>query len=381
MSTQPKIKQIVPAKVGFFGGTGSGKTTTAAEFALGLSINFHNRAPVYVYDTEPGWQFMRRMFSTEGVELIQIRERSFQGMRKHLKLAEKSGACVFAVDSMTHIWTELMQTFAKSSGRVEFQHFNLIKKFWNEWTVEFLNSPLHGFALGRLGYEYDAQVNEDTGKKEIVKGDSKFKAGGGESFGYEPHLLIEMELMRDGSHNGRGGKLVHGANVLKDRTRILNGESFEFADVRGYKAGDYRLVFDTFLPHIEELQYTEGLSTIAESTSSELKPESESDYFRNKQNREVEIEKIEAAMTLLFPGQSADMKSLKIKVLQVLFGTRSWKEIVEKKPIEDLSAAVVSLAKYEVRAKTETPSTEDGALNLLESCKSAVKDEQAAEVF
>jgi hypothetical protein len=75
------------------------------------------------------------------------------------------------------------------------------------------------------------------------------------------------------------------------------------------------------------------------------------------------------------------MKSLKIKVLQVLFGTRSWKEIVEKKRIEELSAAVASLAKYEVRAKTETPSTEDGALNLLESCKSAVKDEQAAEVF
>jgi hypothetical protein len=381
MSTQPRTKQIVPAKVGFFGGTGSGKTTTAAEFALGLSINFHNRAPVYVYDTEPGWQFMRRMFSTEGVELIQIRERSFQGMRKHLKLAEKSGACVFAVDSMTHIWTELMQTFAKSSGRVEFQHFNLIKKHWNEWTVEFLNSPLHGFALGRLGYEYDSQVNEDSGKKEIIKGDSKFKAGGGESFGYEPHLLVEMELSRNGSHNGRGGKLLHTANILKDRTRILNGETYDFADVRGYKAGDYRLVFDTFLPHVEELQYTEGLSTISAATSSELKPESESEYFRGKQNREVAIEKIEAAMTLLFPGQSTDMKSLKIKVLEVLFGTRSWREISEQRPVEQLEYAVSVLGRYEVSAKRDKPSTEDGALNLLESCKATVNDEKAAEVF
>jgi hypothetical protein len=381
MATQPKIKQIVPAKVGFFGGTGSGKTTTTAELALGISVHLHNKAPVYVYDTEPGWQFMRRMFATEGVELVQIRERSFQGMRKHLKIAEKSGACVFVVDSMTHVWNELMQTFAKSNGRVEFQHFNLIKKYWNEWTVEFLNSPLHGFALGRLGYEYDAQVNDDTGKKEIVKGDSKFKAGGGESFGYEPHLLIEMDLSRDGSHNGKGGTLIHTANVLKDRSRILNGESFEFKDGRGYKAGDYRLVFDTFLPHIEELQYTEGLSTIADATSSELKPESESEYFRGRQNREVAIEKIEAAMTLLFPGQSADMKSLKIKVLDVLFGSRSWKEITEKKPIELLETATLTLAKYEAQAKPTPPSTEDGVLNLLETCKSAVNDQKQAEVF
>jgi hypothetical protein len=374
-------KTVVPAKIGFFGGTGSGKTTTAAELALGISLRFHDKAPVYVYDTEPGWQFTRRMFATEGVELIQVRERSFQGMRKHLKAAEKTGACAFVVDSMTHVWNELMQTFAKSNGRVEFQQFNLIKRYWNEWTVEFLNSPLHAFALGRLGYEYDAQVNEDTGKKEIVKGDSKFKAGGGESFGYEPHLLIEMELSRDGSHNGRGGALIHTANVLKDRTRILNGESFDFKDGRGYKAGDYRLVFDAFLPHVEELQYTGGLSIIADATSSELRPESESDYFKNKQNRDVSIEKIEASMTLLFPGQSADMKSLKLKILDMLFGTRSWKEITEKRSLADLDQALASLMKYEGQAKPNPPSTEDGVLNLLTNCMSAIREEKAAEVF
>lgn len=373
-------KQVVPAKVGFFGGTGSGKTTTAAELALGISIHFHEKAPVYVYDTEPGWQFMRRMFATEGVELIQHRERSFQGMRKHLKEAEKKGACLFVTDSMTHVWTELMQTFAKN-GRVEFQHFNLIKKYWNEWTIEFLNSPLHCFALGRLGFEYDAQVNEDTGRKEIIKGDSKFKAGGGESFGYEPHLLIEMELSRDGSHNGRGGTLVHTANVLKDRTRILNGESFDFKDVRGYKAGDYKLVYETFLPHLEELQYTEGLMTIAASTSSELKPESESAYFKARADREVALENIEAAMTLSFPGQSADMKSLKIKILDLLFTTRSWKEISETVALDKLQNGVSALRMYEKQAKDQKPSSEEAVLNLLENCKQAVLDELASQVF
>jgi hypothetical protein len=250
MATQVKPRVVVPMKAGFFGGTGSGKTTTTALLAIGISKSFHNGAPVYVYDTEPGWQFMRRPFITEGIEVIQVRERSFQGMRKHLKEAEKRGACVFVVDSMTHIWNELMQTFSNKYGKVEFQSFNLLKKHWNEWTVEFLNSPLHCFALGRMGYDYDSQVNEQ-GKKEIVKGDSKFKAGGGESFGYEPHILIEMELDREDTHGGKGGKLVHTANVLKDRTRILNGETFEFSDIKGYKAGDYRLVYETFLPTLK----------------------------------------------------------------------------------------------------------------------------------
>src|SRR5438874_347392 len=90
------IQKIVPIKVGWFGGQGSGKTTSAAMTALALSVLHHNRAPVWVTDTEPGWQFLKPIFAIEGVELVQRTIPTFKAMLSDLKEAEKSGACVWA---------------------------------------------------------------------------------------------------------------------------------------------------------------------------------------------------------------------------------------------------------------------------------------------
>ena len=56
-----------------------------------------------------------------------------------------------------------------------------------------------------------------------MKVGTKFKAGGGESFGYEPHLLLELSLERknrkvNGQEREGEGRMVHRADVLKDRT-------------------------------------------------------------------------------------------------------------------------------------------------------------------
>lgn len=376
---------VTPTKVGFFGGTGSGKTTTAARLAIGISKNLHGCAPVYVYDTEPGWQFMRRAFQAEGIELIQERQRSFKGMVEHLAIAEKRGACIFVVDSMTHVWTELMETFANKYGRVEFQSFNLIKKNWNNWTVKFLNSPLHCMALGRLGFDYDTvEKEDDRGKvrKEIVKGDSKFKAGGGESFGYEPHLLIEMELEREGSQNGRGGKLLHTANILKDRANVLNGEVIEFKDGKGYAAGDYQFVYKTFLPHIEELQYVEGNPTLQASSSSSLVPDDNGEYARRQKSKEIALEDWDATMTLLFPGQDAPSKKIRQLISQEVFKDIRSRTEIETQPLETIQAAAKTLRMLEARIKGDKmPSTPDGIMAELAIVQEQIKEEIAEQVF
>ena len=65
---------------------------------------------------------------------------------------ERAGACVYAVDSLTIIWKELMQSFkAKNGGRIPINAWGDIKAMWGEYTTRFVNSPMHCFALGRLG--------------------------------------------------------------------------------------------------------------------------------------------------------------------------------------------------------------------------------------
>jgi len=108
---------IVPIKVGFFGGQGAGKTTSAAMLdALALAKELHNGAPVWVTDTEPGWQFLRPMFAPEGLKLEQRTVPTFKAMLADIREAERSGACVYAVDSLTIIWNELMQSFKAKNG-------------------------------------------------------------------------------------------------------------------------------------------------------------------------------------------------------------------------------------------------------------------------
>jgi hypothetical protein len=86
-------------------------------------------------------------------------------------------------------------------------------------------------ALGRLGNDFEEREetlkNGET-KTRLVKVGTKFKAGGGESFGYEPHLLLELSLQRknrkvNGQEREGEGRMVHRADVLKDRTWALNG--------------------------------------------------------------------------------------------------------------------------------------------------------------
>lgn len=357
---------IVPAKIGLFGSSGSGKTTTAALLAVATSVELHAKAPVYVYDTEPGWQFMKRIFTTEGVPLVQVASRSFEGMCDHIEKAQRDGACVFIVDSMTHTWTELMDTFAGKNGRVEFQQFNLIKRNWNRWTVNFLNSPMHCYALGRLGWEYETQVNEKNGRKEIIKGDSKFKAGGGESFGYEPHLLVEMELGREEAHNGRGGKLVHYATVLKDRARMLDGQEFEFHGFPGYKKGDYREVWNAFFPHINELQLLEGHPAIGSDTSADLVPDGDDRWDKAQRDKKIAIEDFDETIDKLWPGSSADAKKVRKAVCEFCFqGIRSRTEM-EIQPLDKLQMAARLARSFEATLATDKmPDTIDGILSVF----------------
>ena len=122
------------------------------------------------------------------------------------------------------IWNELMQSFMARNGvRIPINACGDIKAMWGEYTTRFLNSPMHSFALGRLGNVMEEVEGEKPGDSKLVKTGTAFKAGGSESFGYEPHLLLELSLERKAKrragveHEGERC-MIHRADVLKDRT-------------------------------------------------------------------------------------------------------------------------------------------------------------------
>jgi hypothetical protein len=355
-------KQIIPIKVGIFGGQGSGKTTSAAMLALGLSIELHNRAPVWVTDTEPGWQFMKPLFAAEKVELVQRTVPTFKAMLGDIRDAQRGGACVWAGDSLTIIWQELMQSFkAKNGGRIPINVWGDIKALWGQYTSSFLNSPMHCFALGRLGNVME-EIQDDeskTGGTKLVKTGTTFKAGGSESFGYEPHLLLELSLERKakrkaGSTLEGEGRMVHRVDVLKDRTWALNGKVIRWSDKAAYKPGGYRDVWTSIKPHFDLVQQTMGFVTLdtTQDSSDMIDSNGNSEFYKNRERRNHCAGEITELLDHLFGGTGKEDKHIRREVTRSIFNVLS-KEAAADMSLEKVERGLRILQAFERRIKRE----------------------------
>lgn len=366
----PQLQEVsneqARAKVGAFGRQGSGKTTTLALLAIGVSKTYHNGAPVAMMDTENGSDYLKPIFDKEGVKLLVVKSGAFADMVPVLRQAQEKGCCAFIMDSVTHTWTELKRSYSAAMARkynisdydLQFQDWDDIKGQWAAWTNAFLNSPLHCFIAGRAGNEYEYVVN-DKGKRELVKGDSKMKTEG--EFGYEPNLLIEMEAeRRKTTKKHTGGSFVHFARVLKDRARSLNGKSFEFVDINDYKPGDYKKVFDVFAPHFSFLNISATQRAIGTNSSEDLFDASTGDteYRRRNREKQIALDEILATMQLLWPGQSAADKALRIRVMENVWGARAWSAI-EAMSLEQVQDGLELLRLYEAHSKQPPSDTAD----------------------
>jgi hypothetical protein len=110
------------------------------------------------------------MFAAEGMKLEQRTVPTFKAMLADIREAERAGACVYAVDSLTIIWQKLMQSFkAKNGGRIPINVWADIKAMWGQYTTRFLNSPMHSFALGRLGNVMEEVEGDKPGDSKLVK--------------------------------------------------------------------------------------------------------------------------------------------------------------------------------------------------------------------
>src|SRR5581483_1371268 len=362
---EAKGMQAARAKVGAFGGTGSGKTTTLSLLATGVSKEFHQGAPIAFYSTEPGVDFVKPIFETEGVKLYEDRSKSFKDLLDAVKQAQQLQCCCLIVDSITHVWRELVDAYCakRNISKPEFHHWKDIKAEWAKWTDLYVNAPIHIFVAGRAGNEYEYEVDE-RGKKELVKGDSKMKAEG--EFGYEADLLIEMfsdadvslqrAVRRKNAPRTHESRMSHTALIRKSRVWSLNGQQFQFPDQDVYKPGGYKPVFEAMLPYFQALNLKSvhvGIDTTRNSEDM-FDADGNGEYRQAKIRKDILLEDVENTMVLLLPGQDASSKRYRLLLLEQVFGVRGWTAVQNLNPMR-LEIGRDVLREFETLVKQDGP--------------------------
>lgn len=373
-------------KAGFLGFTGSGKTHTAVELALGAREFFKLAGPIAMFDTEKGSDYWAgRIEARTGQKLLVVKSRSLADLIATGRECLQLGVSVLIADSITHVWREvcsayLQQRMAKHrekhyrhvSDKLEFQDWGRIKEAWQVWPDWYLDSPLHVIVCGRAGWDYEMEKDED-GKNELIKSGIKMKVEG--EFGFEPSLLVEMqrEFVTD-KHTGQvtdQRAVVNRAIILKDRYNLLDGRMVD------------NPTFDFFRPHVELLA-PGNHSTIdtQQRTQFSLDAEGRGGWERERENREIAAEKVKSAFALVdLDGQSADAKKARADAMREYWGTTSWKELSERLPAAEIMRGLDAFAIAKGLRDPDPPETggsgDDDVNHLVAAPEAAAADSDA----
>lgn len=327
-------------KMGMMGFAGSGKTFTATETAIGLIKLMRERGiegadkPLFFLDTETGSDWVKPKVEAAGIELFTAKTRAFSDLITASKEAERN-ASVLLVDSITHFWTELCETYRRKKGedrkqanyRLQLQDWAYLKGQlgWAKFTDWFINSPIHVIICGRAGYEYDYFEDED-GKKQLEKTGIKMKAES--EMGFEPSLLVLMERAMDMENK----KAFRTATILKDRSTTIDGR-----EIRNPS-------FKDFAPHVASLNL--GGKQLGVDTTRDSAHEIPKDAPRDNRamERGIVIDEInDLMMRHDAGGSSKEEKAKRSGLLKTHFGTVSKTAIEEKLSLFDLRAGYNSM--------------------------------------
>ena len=321
-------------KMGIYGEAGSGKTFTSSNVAIGLHRLIKSDKPVAFADTETGSDFIKHLFDAAGIKLMVAKTRAFIDLLGIVDEAEKT-CSVLIVDSVTHYWNELLAAYLKKNNkmRLALKDWTIIKPTWREFTDRYVNSKLHVIICGRSADKWDT-VEDADGSSELRKVGTKMRTE--TEMGYEPSLLVEMEAIQTAARAEAG--YVHMAYVKKDRFDVINGK--EFTDPG----------FESFLPHVQLLNL--GGEHHALDTNHDSQAIFDDPRLGEKRmlNREILVEKIEAEIRVLYPGQTQENVQARFSLMERVFGTKSWKEIERLVPADKLEFGLGQLVDMRMKA-------------------------------
>ncbi len=334
------------AKVGMLGFEGSGKTATAAILAVGIKKHFNLPGPIAAHDTEDAVGYIAPYVREQtGQNVVGKKSRALGDALATIKAAVDGGVSVLIIDSVTHLWMKLCADFIvqrneallKAGKNVKgdsltFDDQRFIKAQWARFSNLFLTAPIHIICCGRAGFSWDNEVNEETGKRELVKTGIKMKAEG--EFGFESSLLVEMERVQVATGGGKlTGEIVHRALILKDR--FMGG-------MTGQEATDP--TFEFFKPFVSRLTGAHATVDLELQTNLAVDANGDAEWQRERRQRTIFAEEIAGWLETVFPGSGAQQKLAKQELVFEAFeavkpghGTRSWKQIEESTPSGILS--------------------------------------------
>lgn len=332
-------------KCAIMGFPGSGKTFTASLIAIGLHKALKATKPVYALDSEKGFDYIVKRYDEEKIPLQVARTRAFTHLTAAIDQAEKE-ASILIVDSVTHFWQEIQESYKREHNRTQLrlQDWGPLKAAWSAFPNKFLNSNLHIIVCGRAGDDYEYQENEDSGKMEVYKSGTKMLAE--KNLSYEPGLVVEMEKANKGQFKKGKRNMVNLAHILKDRYDVMDGRSYE------------NPTFETFWPHIEQLNLGIHAGISAASSKELFDKDSDKNFYEKRKKIEIYKEEITGELTSAYPGRSAEEIKAKTDVFFKAFRTRSWAALDEKSP-EELKAGLTAI-RAELQKNQEPPKSNGG---------------------
>lgn len=326
-------------KAGFQGFQKSGKTYTAILLAIAARQKFGSKSQIAFFDTEGGSEYVAKLVKRlTGTDLVGVRSRSFNDLLATAKEAQSAGIEFLIVDSVTHPWREVCEAYLKKVNmeravkglkprtKLEFQDWNPIKNTWSQWTDFYLNSKMHIIICGRAGYDYDYEINDETGRKELIKTGTKMKTE--TEFGFEPSLLVEME----GEQKRNGTiEVIHRAVVLGDRFGEMDGKTIVFKSL-GDKQKELAEVAKFFAPHLNNLVPGAHAPIDTEiKTDMPVDEQGQDEWAIERKQREILAEEIKGEFVKAgLSGTGKDETKKRIELMEEIFGTTSWTYISEK---------------------------------------------------
>lgn len=358
MPLKPLLNSRPFLKMALQGFAGDGKTMTAAVVAIGVHKLIKSKKPIAIFDTEKASKALKPHFDKEKIEVVVDDEnRSLAALNHTIQECIAGAADILIIDSITHVWEDFMTAYMKTKNRtkLEFQDWGVLKPKWKkEFSLAFVQAPLHIIFTGRAGYEYENEKNED-GKREIFKSGVKMKAEGETAF--EPDILVFMEKHQD--LLGQKKNIWRTATILKDRTTLIDGMTLN-ADGKA-KGPSFKM----FEPAVKALLDGEFLDVRPELIKDDFEADDKKALLRHK--KEVAIAEIEGELIRMGLGTSAQDKKIMVWILNKVFDCSSKDKLMDFKS-EDVERghSVIKLfadkyIKYmnDCRESNSTPTNED----------------------
>lgn len=306
-------------KIAFQGHAGSGKTFTLATVVKGLYGYLNLTGPIVIFDTEQTAKFLKPVFSDAGIPVLVKRSRTLSDLVQTFDYCESGESSILVIDSITHIYENFIEAYKKKKGRsfIQFQDWNFLKPEWKRlFSDRLVNSPVHVGFTGRQGYTYDNEIDEETGKKELVKTGVRMKAES--ETAYEPDVLVMMERVQE----PKTFRHLHRATILKDRSQLIDGKTFDDP------------TWDTFKPVIDFLMTDVKAAPNRKTTPDEDligDGERRQDF---KDQQKIWFERIAAEFDRVAPNNTAQGKALRAELKKKVFNEASDSAIQKMTPAE-----------------------------------------------